>query len=69
MVLAQGACTMNILWSLVMNVSGVTIWSVTLELSIMLLEASFMLLETSFKTYIVTIVNNVDSTSHKSHST
>ncbi len=69
MVLAQGACAMSIVWSLVMNVSDATILSITLELSIMLLEASFMLLETSFTTNIVTIVNNVDSTRHKSHST
>jgi hypothetical protein len=62
MVLAQGTCAMNIVWSLVMNVSDATILSITLKLSIMLLEASFMLLDTSFTTFIVratvaTIVN------------
>ncbi len=50
-----------------MIISGVTILSITLVLSIMLLDASFMPLEVSFMTFIVlatvaTIVNYDNNT-------
>ncbi len=50
-----------------MIISGVTILSITLELSIMLLDASFMPLEVSFMTFIAlatvaTIVNYDNNT-------